>query len=139
MVTVYDVDALKLIHRTATKLEELKVMPPEWVGKVKSGSHVSRLPQDEKFWYIRCASLLRKAYTDGPVGVSRLRTHYGGRKIRGVKPEKHRRSGGNIIRKGFQALEKAGLITNTKKGRVISATGQKLLDSVAKEVSAQKQ
>jgi small subunit ribosomal protein S19e len=136
MVTVYDVDALKLIHKTADKLAEMKIAQPEWVGKVKSGSHVSRLPQDEKFWYIRCASLLRKAYTDGPVGVSRLRTHYGGRKIRGVRPEKHRRAGGNLIRKGFQILEKAGLITNTKKGRVISAQGQKLLDSVAKEISS---
>ena len=135
MVTVYDVDALKLVKMTAQELEKMGLPAPKWVGTVKSGPHRQRLPQDEKFWYIRCASILRKAYVGSVVGVSSLRTHYGGRKARGVRPERHRRAGGNLIRKGMQALEKAGLMVKRKTGREISAAGKKLLDAAAKEAS----
>ncbi|MFA5108881.1 MAG: 30S ribosomal protein S19e [Candidatus Micrarchaeia archaeon] len=138
MVTAYDVDALKLVKMTAQELEKMNIPAPKWVGTVKSGPHRQRLPQDEKFWYIRCASILRKAYIGSVVGVSSLRTHYGGRKARGVRPEKHRRAGGNLIRKGMQALEKAGLMQKAKVGRELSAKGRKLLDGVAKEISNQK-
>ena len=136
MVTVYDVEAMALVKATAKKLEELNLPAPNWVGVVKSGPHRQRLPQDPKFWYMRCASLLRQAYVNSPIGVSSLRTHYGARKMRGVRPEKHKKAGGNMIRKGMQALEKAGLLTKKKVGRCISPQGQALLDSVAKEISA---
>jgi len=135
MVSVYDVDALKLVRATAIKLEEMKLEAPKWVGNVKSGAHRQRLPQDEKFWFMRCASILRKAYLTPQIGVSRLRTHYGGRKERGVKPEKHSRAGGNMIRKAMQTLEKAGLLSKSKKGREITGKGKSLLDSAAMEVS----
>ncbi len=136
MVTVDDVDALKLVKKTAAKLETMGLPAPKWVGSVKSGPHVERLPQDDKFWYVRCASILRKAYVDGVIGVSRLRTHYGGRKNRGVRPEHHKRAGGNMIRKGLQALDKAGLLTKKKVGRVLSPKGHALLNAAAKEVGA---
>ncbi len=138
MVTVYDVDAMALVLASAKKLEEAGLPAPAWVGTVKSGPHRQRLPQDPKFWYVRCASLLRQAYINSPIGVSSLRTHYGARKMRGVRPEKHRKSGGNMIRKGLQALEKAGFITKKKVGRCISPKGQALLDAVANGILAQK-
>lgn len=138
MVTAYDVDALKLVKATAAKLEELKIKAPDWVGNVKSGPHRQRLPQDDKFWWVRCASILRKAYITPVIGVSRLRTHYGGRKQRGVRPEKHVRAGGNMIRKAMQSLEAAGLLKKLKAGREITAKGKALLDSVAKEITMAK-
>jgi ribosomal protein S19E (S16A) len=52
-----------------------------------------------------------------------------------VRPEKHRKAGGNMIRKGMQALEKAGLLVKKKVGRYITPKGQQLLDSCAKEIS----
>jgi len=139
MVNAYDVDALKLIQVTAGKLEEMGIKAPAWVGNVKSGAHRQRLPQDDKFWYIRCASILRKAYTDPGIGVSKLRTHYGGRKIRGVRPEHHVKSGGNMIRKAMQALEQAGLMKKMKVGREISPKGQALLDGIAKNIKQAKE
>ena len=138
MVTVYDVEAGKLVRAAAKKLEGMNISAPPWVGMVKSGAHCQRLPQDEKFWHIRCASLLRQAYIHSPIGVSSLRTHYGGRKARGVKPEEYRKSGGNMIRKGLQALEKAGFITKKKVGRCLSPKGHAFLDGIAKEISGQK-
>lgn len=136
MVNVYDLEPLKLIKRVAQKLKEQNLPKPEWVGKVKSGAHRERLPMDEDFWYIRCASILRNAYVNTKIGVGRLRVHYGARKKRGVRPEKHKKAGGKIIRKAIQELEKMGYLEKTKTGigREITKTGKKFLDNVAYEL-----
>ena len=136
MVTVYDVTPNKLVGKVAEKLKGAGIAAPKWLGTVKSGSHRQRLPQQKDFWYIRLASILRNAYVHGTVGVSSLRSHYGARKPRGVRPDKKRRAGGAIIRKGLQALEAAGLMAKKKKGREITAAGKKLLDASAREVSS---
>ncbi len=136
MVTVYDVTPNKLVDKVAEKIKGMGIAAPAWIGTVKSGSHTQRLPQQKDFWYRRLASLLRNAYVHGSVGVSSLRSHYGARKMRGVRPEKKRKAGGAIIRKGLQALEAAGLMAKKKKGREITAAGKKLLDAAAKEVSS---
>ncbi|VVB99815.1 30S ribosomal protein S19e [uncultured archaeon] len=94
MVTVYDVAPNKLIAKAAEKLKGMNIAPPAWITTVKSGSHRDRVPQQKDFWYIRLASLLRNAYVNGKVGVSSLRAHYGGKKVRGVRPEKKRKAGG---------------------------------------------
>ncbi|MBD3389899.1 30S ribosomal protein S19e [Candidatus Micrarchaeota archaeon] len=135
MVRVYDVDASSLIDKVSGKLKEMGLEKPEFVGFVKSGAHSERPPEDEDFWYVRCASLLRQAYVNSNVGVQRMRRHYGGKKDRGVKPEAHVAAGGSTIRKAFQALEKAGLMEKTPQGRRLTPKGMSLLDSAAGEVS----
>jgi small subunit ribosomal protein S19e len=136
MVTVTEVPAAKLIEKLKEELkknEEIK--PPAWASFAKSGAHRERPPKQKDFWYIRTASLLRKIYLEGPVGISRLRTYYGGKKRRGYKPAHFRRASGNILRKILQQLEKSGLVEKAKKGRKITSKGQKFLDKVAYEAS----
>ena len=132
MVTVFDVEPNKLIAKAAEKLKD-KVPKPAFVGMVKTGPHVQRPPIQENFWFLRCASILRQAYVHGSVGIQGLRRHYGGRKRMGVRPSKHVPAGGSTIRKAMQGLEKAGLLTKEKKGRIISSKGMKFLDECAKE------
>ncbi|VVB57115.1 30S ribosomal protein S19e [uncultured archaeon] len=140
MVTAYDANPHQLIRATAVRLEKVEgLAAPKWVGMVKSGAHRERLPQDDKFWYVRCASLLYQAYCHSPIGVSSLQTHYGGRQKRGVARERFARAGGNMIRKGLQAMEKAGLLTKKKVGRYIAPKGQALMDSVAQELAQKKE
>jgi small subunit ribosomal protein S19e len=136
MVTVYDVTPNKLVRKAADKLKGMGIAAPAWIGTVKSGSHCERLPQQPDFWYIRMAAILRNLYVHGNVGVGTLRSHFGARKIRGVRPEKKRKAGGSIIRKAMQSLETAGLVQKKKKGRELSAAGKKLLDAAAKEASS---
>jgi small subunit ribosomal protein S19e len=101
----------------------------------KSGSHKERPPEQKDFWYIRAASILRRLYIDGPIGVERLRTYYGGRKSRGTKPSKFRKASGNIIRKILQQLEGARLVEKAgKSGRKLTSNGRRLLDRIAYEV-----
>lgn len=137
MVTIYDVNPNSLINKAAEELKKIEVIKPSsWSIFVKTGVGRERPPVDKDFWYKRSASILRKIYIYGPIGVSKLRVKYGGKKNRGTKPEEFRKAGGNIIRKILQQLEKAELIRQTEigvhKGRVITPKGKKFLDSVAK-------
>ncbi len=120
--------------------QELKKMDgieaPEWSNFVKTGNHKQRPPENPDWWYVRAASILRNIYTHGPVGVSRMRMRYGGRKNRGRKPEKFVRASGNIIRKITQQLRNSDLIklsNGDKKGNIITSKGQSILDKVGKK------
>ncbi|MBR9680084.1 MAG: 30S ribosomal protein S19e [Candidatus Altiarchaeota archaeon] len=135
MVTVYDVPADELIELVQTDLKK-KIKMPEWAGFVKTGPGRQRQPQQDGWWWVRAASILRRIYVDGPVGVGRLRTWYGGRKDRGVRTSKTYKAGGKIIRFHLQELEKIGMIQiKDKKGRIITAAGQKYMDGMANKVS----
>jgi len=129
---IYDVHATPLIEVTAKKLQK-KLKQPEFVAFVKTGSHRERAPQREDWWYVRAASILYRLYKEGPLGVESLRTYYGGRKRRGVKPAKFRKASGKVIRSCLQELEKAGYVEKAEKGRKISPKGISLLSKAANE------
>lgn len=135
MATVFDVPAEMLIERVAEKLKEMdEFKPPSWANYVKTGVHKERSPERTDWWFVRVAAIFRKVYVNGPVGIERLRTAYGGRKNRGVKPEKFRKGSGSIIRKALQQLEKAGFVEKTKDGRVVTPKGRSFLDKIAGEI-----
>lgn len=137
MTTVNDVQARTLIEEIAKDLKDnKKVKAPEFASYVKTGSHKERAPARDDWWYIRMASILRKVYIEGHVTVNALRNYYGGKKSRGVRPPIFRQAGGKIIRSAMQDLEKLGFIkiSENKKGRVITPTGQKYVDKLASKV-----
>ena len=109
---------------------------PSWGSFVKTGTSKERPPTNLDWWYIRAASILTKVYRHGPIGVSKLRTKYGGRKNRGYKPERFYRASGKIIRTILQELEKNNLIIFKKegvhKGRIITPRGKSFMDKIAK-------
>ncbi len=138
MTSVKEVDAQELIEKTAAELRKMEeIKPPEWSQFVKTGVHNERPPTQENWWWLRAAAVLRKVYIER-IGVSRLRTAYGGRKSRGHKPEHKYRASGAVIRKVLQQLEAAGLVkkeeTKGKKGRVITPKGQSFLNKIAKGI-----
>lgn len=140
MSTVYDVPADQLIPTIAEELKKAKeITPPDWAQYVKTGTHKERRPTNPDWWYIRCASILRRLYVKGPTGVARLRTAYGGRKRRGVRPNHFAKGGGSIIRKALQQLEQAGLVEHEKgTGRQLSSKGRSFLDRLAHMMRTQK-
>jgi small subunit ribosomal protein S19e len=135
--TPYDVPPSVLIERLARYLREEvdAIVPPAWASFVKTSSHTQRPPQNPDWWFTRCASLLRKIYVKGPIGIERLRSEYGGRIDRGVKPEHARKGGGAIIRKALQQLQAAGLVGPLRnRGRVVTSEGRRLLDRLSTEL-----
>jgi small subunit ribosomal protein S19e len=138
LVTPNDVPASRLIEKLAKYLKENvdAVTPPAWAAIVKTGSHVQQQPQNPDWWYVRCASIMRKVYIHGPVGIEELRADYGGRKSRGVKPGHSAKAGGSIIRKALQQLEAAGYVETARpRGRRATPTGTKLLKELTEELS----
>ncbi|MGC9517034.1 MAG: 30S ribosomal protein S19e [Methanomicrobiales archaeon] len=140
MTTVYDVPADLLINQVSKELKEQKeIEAPEWANFVKTGTHKERRPENSDWWYVRCASILRRVYIDGPIGINSLRTYYGGKKDRGSQPEKFRKGSGSIIRVSLHQLENAGLVEKVESGRIVTSKGKSFLDkasnSVKKEVA----
>ncbi|RZN46166.1 30S ribosomal protein S19e [archaeon] len=132
MTTVYDVPADRLIEKLAEELEgNESLTPASWASFVKTGVHNERPPEQKNWWYIRAASLLRRIYIEGPVGVHRLCTYYGGIKNNGHKPEGRRSAGGSIIRTLLQQLQAAGYVETTPKGRIITPQGKAFLDKLS--------
>jgi small subunit ribosomal protein S19e len=137
MVDVRCVPQRVLIEELARYLKEnvSEVKPPVWALYSKTGSHKERVPDDPDWWYKRCASLLRKLYIHGPVGVEHLRTAYGGRKDLGHRREHFRKAGASAIRKALQQLEAAGLVTKVeRRGRVLTPKGRALLEKLATNI-----
>ena len=139
MPSAFTVPVEPLIRTIANDLKSQgdKFSPPEWSTFVKLGVSKENRPMltHEDWWFVRTASILRKIYIKGPLGVEHLRKEYGGRKNRGKKPRKTFRGSGSIIRKALQQLEKAGYIAQQgKKGRVITAEGRSYVDKIALEV-----
>ncbi|MFB6090222.1 MAG: 30S ribosomal protein S19e, partial [Halobellus sp.] len=134
----YDVPADALIEDVADRLAD-RIEEPEWIDYAKTGQTKELPPQQDDFWYVRAASLLRKVAMEGPVGVDRLSTEYGGRK-RGTN--RYRVSGNSsdtgskkIIRTALQQLEEEGLVETAKgQGRRITPEGRSFLDNAADEV-----
>ena len=132
MTTVYDVPADLLISAIAKDLSENKsINPPEWAKFVKTGVHKERRPEDMDWWYTRCASILRRVYIDGPVGLNSLRSYYGGKKDRGSEPEKFKKGSGSIIRTALHQLEDAGFIAKIKEGRIVTPEGKSFIDKAS--------
>lgn len=129
-MSIYDQDAGVVITNLAKDLKEI-IKQPEWTPYVKTGNHKQRPPIDKDWFFIRAAAILRTVALRGPIGVSKLRTKYGGRKNRGYKPEKFVKGSGSVVRNALQELDKAGLTVQAErgvhKGRIATPKGMKLL------------
>jgi len=119
-------EALKKVH---------EFQKPEWVDFVKTGTNKQRPTSEENFWLKRAASVLRQLYLNGVVGVQRLRSRYGGRKNRGVRPPRFVKGGGKIIRVILQQAEQAGFVEKVKakhSGRQLTKSGKEFMESLVK-------
>lgn len=135
MAKVYDVPAQTLVRELAAELKSEDVRVPAWAAFVKTGAHADKPPHDPDWWHTRCASLLRKLYMHGPVGVSWLRREYGGGKPRGYGARNHRDAGGAIIRGVIHEMERLGYVSKAeKRGRALTKEGFKKLDRISTSI-----
>ncbi len=140
---IEDIQVDKLIDNLAEKFEQMpEFKPPAWSAFVKTGVNRERPPTQENWWFLRAASVFRKAYLEPGIGVSRLRKVYGSRKNRGHKPEHTFRASGAILRRVMKQLETAGFLTPVKsdKGnrvvkRILTQKGIEFLNQAADNVA----
>ena len=135
MAKVYDVPADVLLRKLTDILKNEDIPAPSWASFVKTGSHADRPPHEKDWWHIRCASILRKIYLHGPIGINDLRKEFGGGKPVGYGAAHHRDAGGAIIRNAIHGLEKLGYVEKVeKKGRIVTKQGMQKLDRLATEI-----
>ena len=136
MTTPFDVPAKELIDELAKKLQnDDNILIPDENRYVKTSVDRENSPIMNNWWYIRCASILRKIYIKNNIGIEHLRAEYGGKKDRGSKRYKTKSGSGTVIRRAVQQLEKAGYVTKIKgKGRVITPKGRSFLDNTSHEI-----
>lgn len=134
---IHDVPKTELIERAAKELQNVNaVQPPQWTMFAKTGAFKERQPVRDDWWFVRAAAILRRlASAEGPIGVQKLRTLYGGKKNRGHAPERFYKGSGSIIRKILQQLDKAGFAKKVekglRKGRIITPQGHSFLGKIA--------
>ena len=135
MAKVHDVPADILIRRLAEELKSEDIPAPGWAPFVKTGAHATCPPHERDWWHTRCASILRKIYLYGPVGVNELRKVYGGGRPSGYGAAHHKSASGAIIRGAIHGLERLGYVEKFgRKGRMASSAGMKKLDAIATEI-----
>jgi small subunit ribosomal protein S19e len=138
--TPHDIPPQLYVQRLAKYIKDNidQIQPPPWTTTAKTSSHTSRQPENPDWWFTRAASILRKTYIHGPIGIEKLRADYGGRHRKGSIREHVRKGSGTNIRKILKQLETAGLIQTTKnQGRTITSEGRRTLDKLAAEIKEQ--
>ncbi len=140
MATIYDIPVDEFISALSEELKKIDyIKPPAWAGFVKTGAGREKPPVNPSWWYIRAASMLRKIYILGPIGVSKLRVKYGNKANCGMAPERFYKGSGSIIRKLLQQFEKAELAKQDTikmhKGRVLTKKGKSMMDKLAARLS----
>lgn len=137
---IHEVDAAEFIASLASRLKELKEFEmPYWASFVKTSAGKVRPPHSVDWWYIRAASILRKIYVNGVMGVERLRREYSNKKSRGAKPERVYKSGGKIIRTILQQAENAGFVEKRKEGKLgrqLTKKGLEFLNKIIEEIKS---
>ncbi|KAL2552217.1 40S ribosomal protein S19-1 [Forsythia ovata] len=105
---------------------------PEWTDIVKTGVLKELAPYDPDWYYIRAASMARKIYLRGGLGVGGFQRIYGGSKRNGSRPPHFCKSSGSVARHVLQQLQNMNIIDmDPRGGRRITSTGQRDLDQVA--------
>jgi len=136
--TLHDIESSAYLKALAQKLKEMEEFEqPKWAVFVKTSAARERPPFESEWWWTRAASILRQLYIKGVIGTQKLRTKYGGKKDRGMRPNKFYKGSGKIIRTILQQAEKAGLVEKVKEkksGRKLTKKGKEFLDSVAAEI-----
>ncbi len=140
MNPVFELNSQEYNLKLAQALKQIpEFKQPEWAEFVKSGPSKERPIEDEDFWHKRSASILRQIYIKGIVGVNRLRTKYGSKKDRGMRPEEFRKASGKIIRTILQQADKAEFteiaktikgVRSKKPGRQLTKKGRDFLEDI---------
>jgi small subunit ribosomal protein S19e len=135
--TVKDVSSHEFVRNYAAHLKRSgKLEVPVWADLVKTATFKELAPYDADWFYIRTASMARKIYLRGGIGVGAFKKIYGGRKSNGSRPSHFAKSSGSIARQCLKQLEALNIVEKDPKGgRRITSDGQRDLDQVAGRIN----
>lgn len=141
---VEEVCPVKLIDILAKALKEDKKLPkPKEAAYIKTGHGRELAPENEDWYYVRAASILRKLYMEELInpekskygyGVLWFARIYGGSKNNGHKPSHTVTGSKSVVRRILQSLEHIKLVSKLSDGgRKLSPEGLSFLESMANQ------
>eukprot|EP00826_Nyctotherus_ovalis_P000256 TRINITY_DN0_c264_g1_i3.p1 TRINITY_DN0_c264_g1~~TRINITY_DN0_c264_g1_i3.p1 ORF type:complete len:149 (-),score=54.68 TRINITY_DN0_c264_g1_i3:47-493(-) len=122
---------------------------PKWVDFVKTGVQKELAPYNDNWLFVRAASIARRIYLHGMLGVNTLRTMYGSKNRKGTAGPHFRKSDAKVIRYCTCQLKKMGyldliidkveddngnMIDLSTKGKVITKKARAEMDKIATEI-----
>jgi small subunit ribosomal protein S19e len=137
--TVKDVPAGEYIQALAAHFKKsAKIEVPDWADIVKTGTFKELCPQDPDWYFVRAASIARRVYLRGGVGVGEFARIYGGLKSNGARRPHYTTAATGVIRHILQQLQELDLVAKKKdkKGRYLTRNGQRELDTIAGQLAA---
>eukprot|EP00178_Gracilaria_changii_P012671 TRINITY_DN35815_c0_g1_i1.p1 TRINITY_DN35815_c0_g1~~TRINITY_DN35815_c0_g1_i1.p1 ORF type:complete len:177 (+),score=33.50 TRINITY_DN35815_c0_g1_i1:68-532(+) len=134
--TVKDVPCQAFIKALAAHFKK-KMDLPEWHDLIKTATYKELSPIDPDWYFIRAASVARRVYLHGGIGVGALQIAYGGRNTNGVQRPHFSKAAKGVIRHALQQLEKLKFVgqRDGRKGRWMTKAGQRELDVIATELA----
>ena len=139
--TVKDVPAADFVVALSQYFKKSGKMDlPEWTVLVKTGVRKELSPQDPDWYYVRAASVARKIYLRGGIGVGAFSKVYGGSYRRGAKTCHFSKSARGLHRHILQQLQKIDIVAKKpeQKGRWLTTNGQRELDTIAGQITVAK-
>eukprot|EP00467_Chlorarachnion_reptans_P020664 CAMPEP_0114512608 /NCGR_PEP_ID=MMETSP0109-20121206/15074_1 /TAXON_ID=29199 /ORGANISM="Chlorarachnion reptans, Strain CCCM449" /LENGTH=176 /DNA_ID=CAMNT_0001692319 /DNA_START=35 /DNA_END=565 /DNA_ORIENTATION=- len=139
MATVKDVPAQPFIKALAAHFKEGGQMEiPDYAEYIKTAPFKELSPYDPDWYYVRAASIARKVYLFGGMGVGGLAKVYGGRSQKGTRRGHFKRASRGVLRHILRQLSEMKIVCKKvdTKGRFITSEGQKTLDVIAKQLVA---
>lgn len=135
--TVKDVPANEFVVSLAQHFKRgQKFELPEWHDLVKTGTYKQLCPQDPDWYYVRAASMARKIYLRGGIGVGAFTKVYGGSQNNGSAPAHFAYAAKGVHRHILQQLAQLDIVEKRKdkSGRFITSKGKKELDTIANQL-----
>jgi len=83
----------------------------------KSGVCAERVPEQENWWFIRGAAMMRKIYMEGPIGVRDLRKEFGKKRRMGVRPARYTRHQAQSQESSCSSLKRQDMSPRQRKTR----------------------
>ena len=117
-----------------------KLNVPVWHDLIKTATYKELPPQDPDWYYVRAAAVVRKIYLRGGIGVGAFQKIYGGAKSNGSRRPHFAKAAAGLHRNILQALTEIDLVAKKKdkKGRWITRSGQRELDTIAAQIVAKR-
>lgn len=134
--TVKDVEQDKVVVAVALFLKKSgKLKLPDNLDIIKTSKTKELGPSNPDWFYVRCASILRRMYHRQPFGVGGVKKAFGDKQRRGTRPSHFCRADGAMARRAVQALEQIKLVEkHPDGGRKLSSQGQRDLDRIASQI-----
>eukprot|EP00657_Telonema_sp_P-1_P003578 TRINITY_DN1849_c0_g1_i2.p2 TRINITY_DN1849_c0_g1~~TRINITY_DN1849_c0_g1_i2.p2 ORF type:complete len:173 (+),score=86.80 TRINITY_DN1849_c0_g1_i2:169-687(+) len=131
--TVRDVDTWRWVKTMAKHFkDEGKLFVPSCTEIVKTSHGRERAPQNNDWYYIRCAAVLRAIYLRPGTGYGGLAKRFSNKKNRGSRPEIYCKAATGLLHWCCRSLEGLKLLAKGKEqGRVITKAGRKRADTIA--------